>query len=53
MHVLYQARGEEWLRDHLGSRQNFHQVMRRLKKLGADPRTVDLGLSRQLSLFES
>lgn len=49
-HLLYQARGEQWLRDHTKSRQSFHQVMRRLRDLGVDPRTVDLGLGRQLKL---
>ena len=52
-HLLYQARGEEWLREHMGTRQNFHKIMKKLRDLGVDPRTVDLGLSKQLRLFDT
>lgn len=53
MHFMYQARGEEWLRHVYGDRSNFYRTMKRLKDLGLDPRTVDLGLGKQLRMLDS
>lgn len=53
IHLLWSLRGEEWVRQAYGSanRANFHRTMKKLKDLGVDPRTVDLGLGKQLQLL--
>jgi len=52
IHVLYQSRGEDWIRGIWGDKGNYSRTMKKLRDRGLDPRTVDLGLGRQLRLLD-
>jgi len=50
--MLYQERGEDYVRQIWGDKGNFSRTMKKLRDRGLDPRTVDLGFGKQLRLLD-